>query len=178
MPKGVYPRRRVGRPAKAAKPAAPAKPVIPDGMSRWDYIDTDTEVTRLNAERKELHTKRDDLRSEVTKALRKLQTYENAINVLADKVSSFQCSDEFEDKAVHNITGHYAECWASGFSDVMDELRTLSLKCSKDACAKSEEADELERKADANWEVTKTLRTKRGEEWDNAKAELEKQEAN
>ena len=178
MPKGVYPRRRVGRPAKAAaKPAAPAKPVIPDGMSRWEYIDADTEVIRLNEERKDLHAKRDDLRSEVSKALRKLQTYENAINVLADKVSSFQCSDEFEDKAVHNITGHYAECWAGGFSDVMDELRILSLKCSKDACIKSEEAEELERKADANWEVTKAIRAKRAEEWDKAKAEQVKEEA-
>ena len=171
MPKGVYPRRKVGRPAKAANPAAPAKPVVPADMTRWEYIDADTEIIRLNGERKDLYTKRNDLKSEVSKALRKLQTYENAINVLADKVSHFQCSDESEDNAVHNITGHYAECWASGFGDVMDELRTLSLKCSKDAWTKSEEAQELDRKADANWEETKTLRTKRGEEWDKAKAE-------
>ena len=169
MPKGVYPRRKLGRPAKAAaKPAAPAKPVVPAGMSKWEYIDADTEIIRLNAERKEFYTKRDDLKSDVSKALRKLQTYENAINVLYDKVSSYQCSDESEDKAVHEITGHYAECWASGFSDVMDELRGLSLKRSKEAFTKSEEAEEMDRRAEANWEATKALRAKLGDQWDAA----------
>lgn len=169
MPRGVYPRRKPGRPAKAAvKPAAPAKSVVPVGMSKWEYIDADTEIIRLNAERKELYAKRDDLKSDVSKVLRKLQTYENAINVLADKVTSYQCSDESEDKAVHEITGHYAECWASGFSDVMEELRGLSLKCSKEAFTKSEEAEEMERTAEANWEATRTRRAKLGDQWDAA----------
>ena len=175
MPKGVYPRRRVGRPAKAAKPAAPAKPVIPPDMPRWEYIEADAEIKRLKAERKELHTKRDDLRNEVTKALRKAQTYENAINVLADKVTSFQISDEAEDRAVFQITGHYAECWAGGFTDVIEELRVLSLRCSKEAVTKSEEGEALERQAQANLEQAQALRDKLGEQWDKAKAEQVKE---
>ena len=175
MPKGVYPRRRVGRPAKAAKPAAPAKPVIPLDMPRGQYIDADVEIQRLDAERKELYTKKDDLRREVGKALQKLQTYETAINVLADKVGAYQISDEEEERAVYNMTGHYAECWASGFTEVMDELRTLSLNCSKEAWTKNEDVKEVERKAEANWEVTKAIRAKRAEEWDKAKAEQVKE---
>lgn len=177
MPKGVYPRRRVGRPAKAAKPAAPAKPVIPAGMSRWAYIDADTEIARLNDERKELYTKRNDLDREVSKALRKLQTYENAINVLDDKVCAYQYTSESDEEVVLQVTGHHAECWAHGFKEVVDELRGLSLQCSKEAFTKSEEADELKRQAEANWETAVKRREQLGKEWDAAQPSAQEEPA-
>ena len=128
MPKGVYPRRRSAKPAKPAKPAAQPKPVVPPNVTKWEYMDADPEIKRLDLERKEMYSKRDDFKQAVSAAFRKLQNYENAINVLSEKVYEYQACDESEEKVVLNITGHHAECWASGFSEVMDDLRALRLQ--------------------------------------------------
>lgn len=174
MPKGVYPRRRSAKPAKPAKPAAkspaakPVTPVVPTGVTRWEYMDADSEIKRLDLERKEMYSKRDDLKQAVSAAFRKLQNYENAINVLSEKVYEYEACDESEEKVVLNITGHHAECWASGFSEVMDGLRALSIACSKDIVARTAEAEDLEKQADANWEVTKARRAVLGDQWDAA----------
>lgn len=174
MPKGVYPRRRSAKPAKSAKPAAqpkpatPVTPAVPTGVTKWEYMDADPEIKRLDLERKEMYSKRDDLKQAVSAAFRKLQNYENAINVLSEKVYEYQACDESEEKVVLNITGHHAECWASGFSEVMDDLRALSIACSKDIVARTAEAEDLQKQADANWEVTKARRAVLGNQWDAA----------
>lgn len=172
MPKGVYPRRRSAKPAKPAakpaKPATPITPVIPTGVTKWEYMDADPEIKRLDVERKQLFTKRDDLKQAVSAAFRKLQNYENAINVLGEKVCAYQDSTDSEEAVVRDITGHWAECWASGFSEVMDDLRALSIACSKDIVARTAEAEDLQKQADANWEVTKARRAVLGDQWDAA----------
>jgi hypothetical protein len=173
MPKGVYPRRRSAKPAKpAAKPAAkspaPAPQLVPPNVTKWEYMDADPEIKRLDVERKQLFTKRDDLKQAVSAAFRKLQNYENAINVLGEKVCAYQDSTDSEEAVVRDITGHWAECWASGFSEVMDDLRALSIACSKDIVARTAEAEDLQKRADANWEVTKARRAVLGDQWDAA----------
>ena len=174
MPKGVYPRRRSAKPAKPAKPAVqpkpakPTTPVIPAGVTKWEYMDADAEIKRLDVERKQMYAKRDELKQAVSAAFRKLQNYENAINVLSEKVCAYQDCNDSEEAVVRDITGHWAECWASGFSEVMDDLRALSIACSKDIVARTAEAEELQKQADANWEVTKARRTVLGDQWDAA----------
>lgn len=172
MPKGVYPRRRSAKPAKpakpAAKPAAPTIPVVPTGVTKWEYMDADAEIKRLDEERKQMYAKRDDLKQAVSAAFRKLQNYENAINVLGEKVCAYQDCNDSEEAVVRDITGHWAECWASGFSEVMDDLRALSIACSKDIVAKTAEAETAQQQADANWEVTKARRAILAHQWDAA----------
>lgn len=176
MPKGVYPRRRSAKPAKPAAKSTAAKstaakptiPVVPAGVTKWEYMDADSEIKRLDVERKQIFAKRDDLKQAVSAAFRKLQNYENAINVLGEKVCAYQDCNDSEEAVVRDITGHWAECWASGFSEVMDDLRALSIACSKDIVARTAEAEDLQKQADANWEVTKARRAVLGDQWDAA----------
>jgi hypothetical protein len=164
MPKGVYPRRKVGRPAKAApKPEPKVDPRA--SLSFSDYIDSDPEVVRLNKERKGYYERRDELKRDITRALDKIQQYENAINVLEDKVIEFQDCDEDEEMVVHKITGHYAECFAHGFGSVCSDLRDLTIAKSAEIANKGAEVTLLTKQADENWTETMAHRERARNEW-------------
>ena len=164
MPKGVYPRRKVGRPAKAAvKPEPKVDPRA--SLSLYDYIDSDPEVVRLNEERKGYYEHRDELKRDITRALDKIQQYENAINVLEDKVIEFQDSDYEQDKAVHKITGYHAELFAQGFSSVCSDLRDLTIAKSAEIASKGAEVTLLTKQADENWTETMAHRERARNDW-------------
>ena len=164
MPKGVYPRRKVGRPAKAAvKPEPKVDPRA--SLSVCEYIDSDPEVVRLNEERKGYYERRDELKRDITRALDKIQQYENAINVLEDKVIEFQDSDYEQDKAVHKITGYHAELFAQGFSSVCSDLRDLTIAKSAEVASKGAEVTLLTKQADENWTETMAHRERARTEW-------------
>lgn len=173
MPKGVYPRRKVGRPAKAAvKPEPKVDPRA--SLSLYDYIDSDPEVVRLNEERKGYYERRDELKRDVTRALDKIQQYENAINVLEDKVIEYQDCDEDEEKVVHKITGHYAECFAQGFGSVCSDLRDLTIAKSAEIGNKGAEITLLTKQADENWTETIAHRERARNEWQAARGAEDK----
>jgi hypothetical protein len=164
MPKGVYPRRKVGRPAKAAPMPEPKV----DPRASWslcEYIDSDPEVIRLNEERKAYYEHRDELKRDITKALHKIRQYEDAINVLEDKVIEYQDCDEDEEKVVHKITGHYAECFAHGFGSVCSDLRDLTIAKSAEVGSKGAEVTLLTKQADENWTETMAHRERARSEW-------------
>ena len=180
MPKGVYPRRpRTAKPVKraaAAKPAAPAKPVAParPTTNKWEFIESDPTLVRLNAERKEMYSRRDDLKREISAAFRKIRQYEDAINVLEDKVVEYQDCDESEETIVHKITGHYAECFASSFSNICEDMRQQSIAKCREIAEKSAEVEALTAKADANWELAKAQHQAAEKDWNALISEVAK----
>jgi hypothetical protein len=164
MPKGVYLRRKVGRPAKAAPKPEPKVDPRAD-LSLSDFIDSDPDVVRLNEERKAYYEHRDELKRDIRKALNMIRHYEDAINVLEDKVIEYQDCDEEEEKVVYKVTGHYAECFAHGFGSVCSDLRDLTIAKSAEVGNKGAEVTRLTKQADDNWTETMAHRERARNEW-------------
>ena len=176
MPRGVYPRRKLGRPAKAApKPAAPAKPDPRLSGTLWEYMDTDPEVLTLVHKRKELDELYKDAQRQAEAAMRKVLAYRRSINVLENQVSNYEVSDEGEVETVRELTGEYAECAADGFRTVAQDLQQTVIEESRNFVKYSDTATELKATADKLQQKWSDARTRARKEWEDHQAKLAKQ---
>ena len=163
MPKGVYPRRKLGRPAQAA-----AKPDPRLKLPKWDYVDSDPKVVECQQKIKELNELIREAKFKADRASDKFLNYKRAIEVLKDKVSTYECSSEEEDKFVKESTGEHLECIAQGFIDVVKDLQNLLLEQSREHVKHCNSAAELEAAETALRKTWIDARNKATQQWNAA----------
>lgn len=174
MPRGVYPRRKLGRPASSVKPAAKPDPRLK--LDKWPYVDSDPKVLEAEQKIKDLNQLINEARFKANKASNKSLDYKRVINVLEDKVSTYQCSTEEQDNFVKEATGEHLECIVGGFDHVIKELKASMLRESREYVKQSDTLAELEAAETALRKTWIDLRSKAADQWvaNQPKPEVEK----
>jgi|DEB0MinimDraft_6_1074348.scaffolds.fasta_scaffold27629_4 hypothetical protein len=174
MPKGVYPRRRPGRPAKTApKPEPKSLSIREQYRSFWDFYNADPEYKRINEEITQLRQGRASFERGVTDKTHQIQGLLIARDLVLQ--GSVQAEEPaFSDEEVLKLcTGNDSEMWSGMLFEAFNELTgVITDKCVAIAeLAKQRDEKDLEIK-----ERIEELNSRReilSEQWDAAE-ELKK----
>jgi len=161
MPKGVYPRRKVGRPAKAAvKPQPKPLSIREQFKTLYDFFTADPEYKRID----DLHTgtckAKCSLEADIRTETFKMQRLLIARDIVIQGSNELDDPETSVDELLKTSTGNDAEMWGGMLCGAANDLTDLIVdKC----CAIATLAKQRDEQADEGKELLKKLNARREE---------------